>query len=229
MPSTELHFCLQNPWDALPGSSCSAGAWLLAAQVSGGYRGIRKPKVNPGLYAPQDTCSGVRGDPASSPTIKTWDLGVLRPTSPHSAPPGAMALQPPRITILRTPAELPRPGESPSGPRRGLRVRRLQGEVSSCASLQQTQGDSSTHSQDFDVLMRWGNVLFSWGGGLCLCLCLGGTGDPCSPPDLHARSGCRRERDCVVRGTEWASRVHTALLAGERLFRGEPAPRRGCA
>lgn len=54
--------------------------------------------------------------------------------------------------------------------------------VSSCASLQQTQGESSTHSQDFGVLMRWGNVPLSWGGWLCLCL--EGTGDSCSPPTL---------------------------------------------
>lgn len=72
--------------------------------------------------------------------------------------------------------------------------------ASSCASLQQTQGESSTHSQDFGVLMTWGNVPLSWGGGLYLCL--GGTGDPCSPPDLHALSGCRRERDCVMQGVE---------------------------
>lgn len=76
VPSTELHFCLQSPWDALPGSSCSAGAWPLAAQVGGGYWGTGEPKINPGLYAPQETCSEVWGHPASSPTTKMWGLEV---------------------------------------------------------------------------------------------------------------------------------------------------------
>lgn len=59
--STELQFCLQSPWDALPGFSCSAGVWPLAAQVSEGYWEVREPKINPGLYDPQEACSGVLG------------------------------------------------------------------------------------------------------------------------------------------------------------------------
>lgn len=89
MPSTELHFCLQSPWEALPGSSCSAGAWLLAAQVSEGYWGAGEPKVKPGLYAPQKSCSGVWGQavPVSlcgtSSLKKLCDLRVTLDLPPH--------------------------------------------------------------------------------------------------------------------------------------------------
>uniref|UniRef100_A0A8C5X333 Ig-like domain-containing protein n=1 Tax=Malurus cyaneus samueli TaxID=2593467 RepID=A0A8C5X333_9PASS len=90
-----------------------------------------------------------------------------------------MALRPPSITILRTPAEPPRPGERSSGHGRVKGGEAAVG-VSSCASFQQTKGASSSLSQGFWVLMRWGGGVFPLTGGRGLCLW--GTGDPCSPP-----------------------------------------------
>lgn len=60
-PALSSVFFPQGPWDPPPGSSCSAGAWPLATQVSGGYWGAGEPKVSPGLYAPQEACAGVWG------------------------------------------------------------------------------------------------------------------------------------------------------------------------
>lgn len=88
VPSTELHFCLQSPWDVLPGSSCSAGVWPLAAQVSRDYWGAGEPKVNPGgLFRGLGTSNAPvpLWGPASSRTINMWGLGVTLDLPSHPA------------------------------------------------------------------------------------------------------------------------------------------------